>query len=218
MSLCQALNTCFGIVMSADNRIMTTVGTVTKTTFLLTDHAKKLFETKQGYGVAYCGGASIGGRPVQYYLEKEIEALPCGISPEEAAVCIAKKLRAKTNENIILIVAGYDQGEAYISSTNTLAPDAVMTQKTFGPGSKIGVIYAGRDDIANQYYQAKKLSFDYKQFTLEDAAGLLSYVNYSVASELHYTQSVQDVSLDCDVLTLTPGHALWSRGYDHLLR
>jgi hypothetical protein len=218
MSLCQALNTCFGIVMSADNRVMTTVGTLSKTTFLLTDHAKKLFLTAQGFGVAYCGAASISGKPVQYYLEKEIGALPKGLSPESTAVFLAKMLRVRSSENIILITAGYDQGEACICSTNTLSPDTVMTQKTFGPGSKFGVVYAGRDDIANQYYRAKNLSFDYPQFTLEDAAGLLSYVNYSVAAGLRFTQSPQDVSLDCDVLTLTPGGAAWSRGCDHLPR
>jgi hypothetical protein len=218
MSLCQALNTCFGIVMAADHRVMTTVGTLSKTTFLLTDHAKKLFLTAQGYGVAYCGAASIGGRPVQYYLEQEIAALPGGLSPESTAVCLAKKLKARSDENVILITAGYDQGEAFICSTNTQAPDAVMTQKTFGPDAKLGVVYAGRDDIANLYYQSKKLSFDYAQFTLEDAAGLLSYVNYSVAAALRFSQSAQDVSFDCDVLTLTPGKAAWSRGCDHLPR
>jgi hypothetical protein len=210
MSLIQAINTYFGIVIASDRRLMTTVG---NETFLLTDNAKKLFLTDHGYGVTYCGAASVNGIPTEHILSKSIHELEFNLSVQQVAISLAEKLSALNSCNIILIVCGFFEGEAYVCSNNTDKPTEV-TQNTTYQNENITVMYAGRNDIAEKYYRNK---FDYKKFTIKDGMQFLSFINFAIASELHFAQTIQNVSLDCDILVLTEKGAFWSTGYENLL-
>jgi ABC-type molybdate transport system substrate-binding protein len=193
-----------------------------KETFLLTNYAKKLFFTKHGYGISYSGMASANDVPIGYYMQQYIDQLDLNLSVEQVIISVANSLKQVVGDGVcILIAGGFYEKEEYICTNNTICPQKVTTHKTFSNNSILAVTFSGRLDIANKYYNSKNekapsLIIDYHSLTLDDAIQLLSYVNYSVANDLRFSQESQDVSGDCDILIITNDGHIWTNGYKNL--
>ena len=110
MSLAITLANQYGIVMSADRRITTTVTrseTNETESFVLTEHEQKLFLTKAGHGISYTGASSLaGGRRTACIIRKTLAQLEECLSLEDEILSVKKELQAFANgRNVILIGA-----------------------------------------------------------------------------------------------------------------
>ena len=152
MSLAITLANQYGIVMSADRRITTTVTrseTNETESFVLTEHEQKLFLTKAGHGISYTGASSLaGGRRTACIIRKTLAQLEECLSLEDEILSVKKELQAFANgRNVILIGAAIcDEKNRVLSSS--LTTDEItehLSRDDFQ--ANVCLNYGGRDEI-----------------------------------------------------------------------
>lgn len=208
MSLAITLANQYGIVMSADRRLTTTV-TRSKTgemeSFVLTEHEQKLFLTRAGHGISYTGASSLEeGKSTSCIIRKTLAQLDETLSLKDEILSIKKKLQAFSNErNVILIGAAvYEEKNGVISSSLT---ENEITELTDKDGSCLA--FSGESKIVIKL--TDMFPVDRNAFPLQESINYLRFLTRSVAGLQHYAQINQTVSEDCDILVLRNSGAQW---------
>lgn len=215
MSLAITLANPYGIVMSADRRLTTTV-THSKTeeieSFLLTEHEQKLFLTKAGHGISYTGASSLEeGKSTSCIINKTLVQLGENLSLEDEILSIKKKLQSFSNgQNVILIGAAICNEKNYVLSSSLIANE--ITELTDKDGNCLA--FSGESEIVIKLMDM--LPVDRNAFPLQESINYLRFLTRSVAGLQHYAQISQTVSEDCDILVIRDSGAQWITSPDTL--
>jgi hypothetical protein len=209
MSLIMSLETYEGIVMTAD-RLSTlsyyNENSKTTDTFPKTYNAHKLFLTKDGYGISYCGNGKLDN---DFLVEQFISEEICvknftGNEPMTTAksildICIENKAQS------ILLFCGYFQNISFTIEINCPKKELF----SYPDSSRNKVVRYGDTAIADAVLNSK-FHYGYSTYRLQDAVDLLVYTNQVTAKYQQFQETLQTVSEKCDVLVLYKnGKYLW---------
>lgn len=208
MSLAVVLANQYGIVLSADRRLTTTIinkETGVRNSFLLTDWEQKIFLTKTGHGITYTGAAFLGnGNNTSCVVQQTLAQLDEKLSIKDELLIIKQKLQSLSNgENVVLIGAEASNSRNLVVSTSLIADD--LTEHTSADGTCL--VYSGESDLAKKLIDM--FVVDRNAFPLQESINYLRFLNRSVAGLQHYAQIKQTVSEECNVLVLQSSGAQW---------
>lgn len=207
MSLAITLANQYGIVMSADRRITTTVTrseTNETESFVLTEHEQKLFLTKAGHGISYTGASSLaGGRRTACIIRKTLAQLEECLSLEDEILSVKKELQAFANgRNVILI------GAAICDEKNRVLSSSLTTDEiTEHTKDEKCLAFSGESDTVIKL--TDMFPVDRNAFPLQESIDYLRFLTRSVAGLQHYAQMNQTVSEACDVLVIQSSGTEW---------
>lgn len=213
MSLCLAFSNANAVVMSADRRVMTTVGTSSKGEqikyFLQTDNEKKLFLCPKNRGLAYAGSSNLSDNtPISFLIEQllklpDLENLSLSDFLSTMLECIAWNLASSSNT--VLIAADYSGSCPIILSGNT--SDRTIHNHLCETSGNPPFVFSGENDLAKTVVEA--VPTDRATFPVVDMISYVRFVTATVSEIQRFGQVPQTVSRDCDVLILTPDGAYW---------
>lgn len=208
MSLAIALANQYGIVLSADRRLTTTlIGSQEGETksFVLTDHEQKIFLTKAGHGITYTGSSSLeNGDRTSCLIRRTIAQLDENLSIKDELLTIKQKLQVVANgRNVILMGASVSCDHNTVIST-TLKSDGI-TEHTDKDGTCLS--FSGESDTVIKL--TDMFPVDRNAFPLQESINYLRFLTRSVAGIQHYAQINQTVSEECDILVLQMSGAQW---------
>jgi len=207
MSLIMALETYEGIVMTADRlSTLSYFNDKTQTTdaFPKTYYAHKLFLTKNGYGLSYCGDGKLTNEYLveQYLLEEFCSKDFSDKHPLKIAQYLISSIKPY-NKNIPFIFCGYYKGESFKFDINDKFDINIVSDN-------LRVIRNGDILIPNALFNTEHFYYAYSTYRLQDAINLLVYTNQVTAKYQQFQETLQTVSEECDVLILFKnGKNLW---------
>lgn len=216
MSLALVLANRYGIVMSADRRLTTTIvnnETGEKVSFLLTDCEQKLFLTPSGHGISYTGASSFenGIRTSTTIQNAVLGAETNNVTLHDELTLIKQRLLEVSNgKNVILSGAEILDGHNKVLSTSLISDKIV--EHTDENGCCLAL--SGESVIAMKL--TDMLPVDRNSFPLQESINYLRFLTRSVAGIQHYAQVNQTVSEECDLLVIQPSGARWITSPDDL--
>lgn len=214
MSLILSFPTHHGIVMTADNRIITSVyGEESTQTFLKTDNEQKIFLLKNGFGLSYCGSSVKKNVPISAIIESLNEKLDYSrYTPESLLTYIATYINnLDSSQSTTFIMSGYKFDKCFVLSIET----SQLQIRKLGTGT---VAFAGECDMLYSLLNDPKYKYDYEKFNLQDAIDFLTLLNRTVANFQHFQQQPQTVSEDCDVLVIKKTSSYYISNKELLMR
>ncbi|MEZ3443615.1 MAG: hypothetical protein K1W30_00490 [Lachnospiraceae bacterium] len=206
MSLTMAFYNARGIIMSADHMIC--ASTTKNEVFIKyqssqTEH--KIFLMENKYGLSYTGTANVGPIPLSCFLTLFISKNPIhDLNPSEWLLDLAQGFNEfyTNNENIIFTLCGYYHGDRVVITTNTQSPEITNIIDD-------GILYSGENDFVSMLIKTDIIKFNYGNFTLQDAANFLRFLNTTVAGLMKFGECLPTVSESCDILAILPDNAYW---------
>lgn len=206
MSLTMAFYNNRGIIMSADNMICAiTTKNESPYKYQSSQTEHKLFLIEDKYGLSYSGTADVGPVPLTYFLARYINDNPIqDLDPSEWLLDLAKGFNEffTDNQNIIFTLCGYYHGDRVVITTNTRSPEITCFVDD-------NILYSGESEFLSMLISTNIIKFDYKRFTLQDAADFLRFLNKTVAGLMKYGQYLPTVSESCDILAILPDKSYW---------
>lgn len=202
MSLCIALSTPRGLILSGDRRIM--AKTETGTEYVLTDHEQKLFLTENRRGYLFCGAASYQSGTLAPVFGDILRAVGRRGLPMAEELSAVKETLLETMPdvgNVIILSAGYENGRRYMLDTNTTSQPVTGADAP----DPVNMKYAGESGALSSMLHAFRA--DYGKFPLQESADYLRFLNRATADLLHFSENSDTVSPGCDVLVITPDRA-----------
>ena len=208
MSLIMSLETYEGIVMTADRlSTLSYYNKNSKTTdaFPKTHNAHKLFHTRNGYGVSYCGDSKISnGILVEQFISEEICTKNYhNLHPKDIADEVLNRFKA-FKINVILLFCGYYQGNSFIIEINSNLDTPYFYSENVRRGAvirygdtKIPDSVLGKNEKNKDEYH-----YGYQTYRLQDAIDLLNFTNLVTAKYQQFQEELQTVSEECDILIL----------------
>ncbi|MBS6136373.1 MAG: hypothetical protein KH706_07520 [Faecalibacterium prausnitzii] len=209
MSLAITLANQYGIVMSADRRLTTTVTdekTNEKESFVLTEYEQKIFLTNSGHGITYTGASSFkNGEKTSCIIRNFLVGLAPTLSIEEELLSVKERLKSIAGErNVILLGAAIDSRNIRrVFATSLIS--AELTDHISTNGSCLS--FSGESDTLKKL--TDMFPVNYSAFPLQESINYLRFLTRSVAGLQHYAQINQTVSEDCDILVLRDSGAQW---------
>lgn len=209
MSLAMVLANPYGIVMTADRRLTTTVSVkniATTESFFLTDHAQKIFLTKAGHGITYTGASDFNdGTCTSEIIKDAINEYNNPKAPVQSELLFIKRKLAEHKDTRGLTLLGAEirdtKRHVYAISLNKDSID----KQTNENGNCF--IFSGESDLAKKI--AEMLPVNQNRFPVQESINYLRFINSTVAGMLHYAQRNQTVSEECDVLVITADGSRW---------
>lgn len=201
MSLIMALETYEGIVMTADRLSVSSCYNKEQGTidcFQRSFNTHKLFVTKNGYGISYCGDGKLTN---DYLVEQFVKDEICTknfsqLEPIEIANNILMLIKPY-NKKVTFLLCGYH-------NQNSFAIDINFKENEIYPypdAAKNKVLRFGDTAITNKIFD-KSFYYGYNTYRLQDAVNLLKYTNQVTAKYQQFQEVLQTVSEDCDILVL----------------
>lgn len=187
----------YGIVVSADRCITGTSQIGEK--FTATSSARKLFLTSQGYAITFTGCSSVDGTPVPVKISEVLDNLSGNLTVTDLFTQFVSEMAKFTSENIIFIIAGYENGEPLLLSATTTDTENV----TFN-----GTCFSGEIDLGKKIIDAVLVTHD--SMTLQDRMDFHRFITYSIAKLQSYSNKIQTVSEECDIVAIGPKGVLFS--------
>lgn len=206
MSLALVFANRYGIVMSADRRLLVSLESGNEQ-MLLTEHASKLFLSTHHRGFSYTGASDLdGGIPTSTIIEATLRetAQKALTIAEELSAVKSSLLKYAGERNVILFAAGQENGHNVALTTNLI--HSAITN--YCEESECCVAFSGAVDIVRPLVDALPNLRD--KFPLPEAVSYLKFLTRSVASLQHYSVTPQTVGLECDVLVIQNGMASWA--------
>jgi len=203
MSLAITLYNHHGIVMCADKLVNAILdGKEIHQSFT----EQKLFLVEGKYGLSYTGTASIDGVPtsalIEEYLGKnKINDTPPNVFLEKLANYFHSI--QSYGQNIVFILCGFFNGEKFIITTNTIAPEISPVVK------QSGILYSGENKFVKLLVGSDLIAFDFKKFTLYDFSDFARFIVKTVSGMMQFGQYMPTVSPHCDILIIKPNAIEW---------
>ena len=207
MSLAITLANQYGIVMSADRRLTTTVTdekTKENESFILTEHEQKIFLTNSGHGITYTGASSLeNGEKTSCIIRNLLAGLAPTLTIEEELRSVRERLQSVADKrNVILIGAAIANNHRCVFSTSLISTDESCLS------------FSGESGTIRKLTDMFPVNFS--AFPLQESINYLRFLTRSVAGLQHYAQMNQTVSEDCDVLVIRDSGAQWITSPDIL--
>ena len=148
MSLAIVLSNPYGIVMSADRRLTTTISdeqTNSTESFVLTDHEQKIFLTKSGHGITYTGASGLENQTrTSCTIKRCLSQLNESLSIEDELRLLKQELLAIAGKrNVVLIGAAISNGNRIVLSTSLVSE--AITELTNENGNCLA--FSGESEI-----------------------------------------------------------------------
>ncbi len=207
MSLVMAIANKEGIVVSADRRL-------TKTRFykdhenIVThkNHYRKLFVTNRGHAIASTGTAIFqDGTSAKDIICKAIKTLnskPLSIDKEFRFLKREFVKYSEPNDNVVLVMAGIENNQNVVMIENvkiSKLQNRVQGQDAF--------VSAGDNKLVSSMYNS--FSIDLSQFSIEQTAQYLEFINETTARLQRFSPNHQTVSEQCDILVIQNNRTYW---------
>lgn len=207
MSLIMALETYEGIVMTADrlstlNHNNEEQGTID--CFPKSFNTRKLFVTKNGYGLSCCGDGKLTNEYLveQFLLEEFCSKDFSDKQPLEIAQYLVSSIKSY-NKKIPFIFCGFKKGKSFKFDISEQFDIKIVPDN-------LRVIRNGDILISNALFNTEYFYYGYSTYRLQDAVNLLVYTNQVTAKYQQFQEVLQTVSEECDVLVLLKnGKHLW---------
>lgn len=215
MSLAITLANPYGIVMSADRRLTTTVTdekTKENESFILTEHEQKIFLTNSGHGITYTGASSLeNGEKTSCIIRNFLAGLAPTLTIEEELRSVRERLQSVADKrNVILIGAAIANNHRCVFSTSLISDeltDHISTDESC-------LSFSGESGTIRKLTDMFPVNFS--AFPLQESINYLRFLTRSVAGLQHYAQMNQTVSEDCDVLVIRDSGTQWITSPDIL--
>ena len=201
MSLAIVLSNPYGIVMSADRRLTTTISdeqTNSTESFVLTDHEQKIFLTKSGHGITYTGASGLENQTRTSCTIKR-----CLSIEDELRLLKQELLAIAGKRNVVLIGAAISNGNRIVLSTSLVSE--AITELTNENGNCLA--FSGESEILIKL--TDMFPVEHNAFPLQESINYLRFLTRSVAGVQHYAQINQTVSEECDILVIQNIGAQW---------
>lgn len=215
MSLAITLANPYGIVMSADRRLTTTVTdekTKEKESFVLTEHEQKIFLTNSGHGITYTGASSFeNGEKTSCIIRNFLAGLAPTLTIEEELRSIKERLQSVAGKrNVVLIGAAIVNNHRCVFSASLISDE--LTNHI--PGGRHCLVFSGESNTVQKL--TDMFSVNYSAFPLQESVNYLRFLTRSVAGLQHYAEMNQTVSEGCDILVIRDSGAQWITSPDAL--
>lgn len=208
MSLAIVLSNPYGIVLSADRRLTTTISdeqTNSTESFVLTDHEQKIFLTKSGHGITYTGASGLENQTrTSCTIKRCLSQLNESLSIEDELRLLKQELLAIAGKrNVVLIGAAISNGNRIVLSTSLVSE--AITELTNENGNCLA--FSGESEILIKL--TDMFPVERNAFPLQESINYLRFLTRSVAGVQHYAQINQTVSEECDILVIQDIGAQW---------
>lgn len=208
MSLAITLANPYGIVMSADRRLTTTVTdekTKEKESFVLTEYEQKIFLTNSGHGITYTGASSLeNGEKTSCIIRSFLAGLAPTLTIEEELRSVKKRLQSAAGKrNVVLIGASITNNHRCVFSASLISDELTDHISTDG----YCLSFSGESNTIQKLTDMFPVNFS--AFPLQESINYLRFLTHSVAGLQHYAQMNQTVSKDCDILVIRDSGAQW---------
>lgn len=208
MSLTIALANSYGIVISADRRLTSTI-TDDKTnkseSFLLTDFEQKIFCTPATHGLTYVGDAYLSnGQRTSSTIQHVLHQMDSSLSlEEELNIVKASLLRSGNRPDVTLLGAAISDRKNVVLTTST------KSNKITNYCNELGrcLAFTGETEAISKIVDIYPV--EYQAFPLQESINSLRFLTKSVAGVMKYAQLNQTVSEECDILVISPFKTQW---------
>lgn len=180
----------YGIVASAD-RCLTGTNSKGERYTTSSNKCRKLFLSKQGFALTYTGCSSVNGSPVPAKISEVWESSDTQEPLVDVFTQFISIMTQFCKENIVFIASGYENGAPQIYTATTTQPQV----RNMG-----NLAYSGETDVAETVINVVPIV--YNTMTLQDRIDFHRFITNCVAKYQYYSDQLQTVSEDCDVVAI----------------
>lgn len=222
MSLIIAIYVPTGIVISGDSR---TTGTKqvdapnpqdptesiqVQTNIVLSDHANKVFELYDKYGVGTFGDALVNNMPIAHYVE-QFEHKHSSDPPSTTEALADALLEYFTDLSPIpkvgFVVVGYDDNTPFVYGVNIAENTKNRVNAAPDGSTKYGIIRGGEADIVNRLLSQPNFNPPFQVMNLQDAVDYSRHLIRSTIDQMRFEPRFATVGGGIDTLLVTTSGA-----------
>ncbi len=187
----------YGMVVSADRRLV--FSTPDGNPYVSTDNSRKLFISKQGYVLTFTGCAFTEGKAISVIISdlwektNEVNSLLLFFTK------FMGQIAAQCKENIVFLACGYENGSPKIYTSTT------TVRKIDDMGE---LAYSGESELGEKLLTATSYVLD--SMELQDRMNFHRFITQSIAKMQFYSDEIQTVSEECDIVALDKRGILFS--------
>ncbi len=189
----------YGIVVSAD-RCLTGINNKGEKYTTSSNKCRKLFISKQGFAITYTGCSSINDHLIPAKISELWETVNIPKGLKEFFEEFIKIMSAYCKENIVFIVAGYENGSPKIYTATSTRPQIVEMED---------LAYSGETDIAKKVINAVPIV--YNTMTIQDRIDFHRFITHCISKYQYYSDCLQTVSEECDIVVISKTGVAFSK-------
>lgn len=218
MSLIIALYVPMGIVVSGDSRTTATKRVnapnpknpsetiQVQTNIVLSDHADKVFELYEKYGVGVFGDALVNNMPIAHYVkqfEHKYDSDPPSSTEALADNLLVYFRGLSPIPKVAFIVVGYDDNRPFVYSVNVDENSKNRCNVKTDGSSDYSIVRGGETDIVERLLSQPQFIPPFQVMNLQDAVDYSRHLIRSTIDQMRFEPRFPTVGGSIDTLIVT---------------